>query len=87
MPFPLKQIQQLGQEEQIRVKSLASGSNTQVFTIFYNYMEKADFLYFEVEAPKGIILIMFTDRSITISAKIRKNLGAYLSNKPFNASK
>ena len=27
----------------------------------YNYMEKADFLYFEVEAPNGINLIMFRD--------------------------
>ena len=38
----------------------------------YNHMEKADFSYFEVEAPNGIILIMFRDSSMTFSAKIRK---------------
>ena len=37
-------------------------------------MEKADFLYFEVEAPNMINLIMFWDRSVTFSAKIRKKL-------------
>ena len=37
-------------------------------------MEKADFLYFEVEAPNGINLIMFLDNSLTFSAKIRKKL-------------
>ena len=40
----------------------------------YNHMEKADFLYFEVEAPKRINLIMFMDISMTFSAKIRKRL-------------
>ena len=34
--------------------------------------EKADFLYFEVEAPNGINLIMFRDGSVTFSTKIRK---------------
>ena len=28
------------------------------FTPLYNHKEKADFLYFEVEAPKGINFIM-----------------------------
>ena len=54
-------------------------------------MEKADFLYFEVEAPNGINLIMFWDISVIFSAKIRKNKrkdkNKVLSNKPFNASK
>ena len=50
-------------------------------------MEKADFLYFEVEDLSGINLIMFWDSSVTCSAKIRKNLGVFLSNTPFNASK
>ena len=36
----------------------------------YNHMEKANFLYFEVEAPNGINLIMFRDSSMTFSAKI-----------------
>ena len=35
-------------------------------------MEKADFLYFEVEAPNGIDLIMFRDSSVTLSDKKRK---------------
>ena len=35
-------------------------------------MEKADFLYFEAEAPDRINLIMFRDSSVTFSAKIRK---------------
>ena len=43
-------------------------------TPLYNHMGKADFLYVEVEAPKGIILIMFSDSSLTFSAKIRKKL-------------
>ena len=38
---------------------------------FY-HMGKADFLYFEVEAPNGINLIMFRNSSLTFSAKIRK---------------
>ena len=42
-------------------------------SLSYNHMEKADFLYFEVEASNGIILIMFRDSSVTFSAKIRKN--------------
>ena len=37
-------------------------------------MEKADFLYFEVEALNGINVIMFRDTSVTFSAKIRKTL-------------
>ena len=48
-------------------------------------MDKVDFLYSEVQAPNGIKLIMFRDSSVTFSAKIRKK-GAFLSNKPFNAS-
>ena len=35
-------------------------------------MEKADFLYFEVEDSNGINLIMFRDISVTFSAKNRK---------------
>ena len=50
-------------------------------------MEKANFLYFEVEAPNGINFIIFRDSSVTFSAKIRKNEGAFFINKPFNASK
>ena len=50
----------------------------------YNHMEKADFLYFKVEAPSGINLVMFRDSSMTFSAKIRKKIKvAFLSNKPF----
>ena len=37
-------------------------------------MWKADFLYFEVKAPKGINLIMFGDSSVIFSAKIRKKI-------------
>ena len=33
-------------------------------------MGKADFLYIEVENPKGINLIMFRDSSVTFTAKI-----------------
>ena len=40
----------------------------------YNHMEKADFLYFEVEAPNGINLITFRHSSVTFSAKIRKKI-------------
>ena len=40
----------------------------------YNHMEKADFLYFEIEAPNGINLIMFRDSSVTFSAKIRTKI-------------
>ena len=36
----------------------------------YDHMEKADFLYFEVEAPNGINLIMFRDSSVTFAEKI-----------------
>ena len=35
-------------------------------------MKKADFLYFEVEAPSGINLIMFMDGSVIFSAKMRE---------------
>ena len=42
-------------------------------------------LYSEVEAPKAVNLIMFRNSSLTFSAKIRKNQGAFLSNKPFYA--
>ena len=35
-------------------------------------MEKADFLYFEVEAPNGINLIMFRDSSVTFLQKPEK---------------
>ena len=50
----------------------------------YYHMGKADFLYFEVEAAKGINLIMFRNSSLTFSAKIRKKkLGAFFNNKPF----
>ena len=55
----------------------------------YNHTEKADFLYFEVEDPNEISIIMFRESSVTSSAEIRKkNQGAFLSrpNKP-NASK
>ena len=48
-------------------------------------MEKADLLYFEVEDPDGINLIMFRDSSVTFSAKIRKKIRCVLGNKPFNA--
>ena len=37
-------------------------------------MEKADFLYFEVEAPNGINLIMFRDSNVTFSAKNQKKI-------------
>ena len=40
-------------------------------TPLYNHMEKANFLYFEVEAPNGINLIMFLESSVTFSAKIK----------------
>ena len=43
----------------------------------YNHIEKADFLYFEVEAPNWINLIMFRDSSVTFSAKIRKKYVAF----------
>ena len=53
-----------------------------------NHMEKADFLYFELEPLNGISLIMSQDSSVKFSAKIRKkNDGAFLSNNSFNASK
>ena len=52
-------------------------------------MEKANFLYFEGEVPKGINLIMFWDSSVTFNCKNwkKKKEGAFLSSKPFNASK
>ena len=55
----------------------------------YNYMEKADLLYFEVEAPNGINVIKLQDRSGTFSAKVRqkKKLRCVLSNKHVDASK
>ena len=34
-------------------------------------MEKSDFLYFNVEAPKGINLIMFSDGSMVFSAEMK----------------
>ena len=37
-------------------------------------MEKADCLYFEIEDPNVINLIMFRDSSVTFSAKIRKKV-------------
>ena len=40
----------------------------------YNNMEKADFLYFEVEATNGINLIMFRDSSVTFSAKTKQKM-------------
>ena len=40
-------------------------------TLSYNHMENANFLYFEVEAPKGINLIMFRESSMTFSANMR----------------
>ena len=40
-------------------------------TLLYNHMEKADFLYFELEAPNEISLIMFWDNGVEFSAKIR----------------
>ena len=40
----------------------------------YNYMEKADFLYCEFEAPNGFSIIMFQDSSVKVSPKIRKNI-------------
>ena len=49
-------------------------------------MGKADFLYFEVEAPKGINLIMFWNEAWHFLQKSEKNHGAFLSNKPFYAS-
>ena len=41
----------------------------------YNHIQKADFLYFEVEAPYGINIIVFRDSSVTCSAKIIIKLG------------
>ena len=38
----------------------------------YYHMGKVDFLYFEVEAPKGIHLIMFRNSSLKFSAKNQK---------------
>ena len=43
-------------------------------TPLYIHMEKAEFLYFEVEAPNGINLILFRNSSLTFSAKIRKKI-------------
>ena len=43
----------------------------------YNHMERADFLYFEAEAPNGINLVMFQDISMTFPAENRKNNGAF----------
>ena len=37
-------------------------------------MEKADFLYFEFEAPNGTSLIMFQDSSANISEKNQKKI-------------
>ena len=37
-------------------------------------MEKADFLYFEVEGPNGINLIMFGDSSLTFFCKNQKKI-------------
>ena len=39
----------------------------------YYHMGKASFLYFEVETPKGINLIMFRNSNLTFSAKSEKN--------------
>ena len=36
----------------------------------YNHMGKADFLYFEVEAPKVINLNIVRNNRVTFSAKI-----------------
>ena len=36
-------------------------SNLSPLPPLYNHMEKTDFLYFEVEAPNGINLMMFRD--------------------------
>ena len=44
------------------------------YTSSHNYMEKVDFLCFEVEAPNGINLIMFRDSSMTFSAKNQKKI-------------
>ena len=38
----------------------------------YNYMEKADFLYFEFKAPNKISLFIFQDSSVKFSAKVTK---------------
>ena len=35
----------------------------------YYYMEKADFLYFEVEASSGTNLIMFRDSDVTFKTQ------------------
>ena len=40
----------------------------------YNHMEKADFLYFEVEDPNEINLITFRDSSVIVSAKISETI-------------
>ena len=45
-----------------------------IWTPSYNHIGKAYFLYFEVEAPKGINLVMFRDSNVTFSAKIRKKI-------------
>ena len=37
-------------------------------------MDKADILYFQIQAPNGIILIMFRDSSVTFSAKIKRKI-------------
>ena len=39
----------------------------------FNHIGKADFLYFEVEDPNGIDLIMLWDSSMIFSAKVTKN--------------
>ena len=53
----------------------------------YNHMEKADFLYFEVEDPKGINLIMFRGSHVTFSAKMRLKICAFLNNNHFKGSR
>ena len=37
-------------------------------------MEKADFLYFDIEAANETNLIMFWDSSVTFSAKITRTI-------------
>ena len=47
------------------------GMDENVYLTLVYHMEKADFLYFEVEDPKGTDLIMFRESSMTFSAKMR----------------
>ena len=42
-------------------------------------MEKADFLYFELEAPNGINLIMFRDSNVTFFCKKSEKIKVHFS--------